>query len=446
MADSIDEQPSYAVEAPRRRRAAAQTDTQPDLAAVTGEMPLVIKPRAPRKPKTTTSESAAIPVTPRVRPIRDDAATTETTAISFSPTSRSRSVPPTTQQQSATSNQTNAASSSGGGAISAALRARLQAERPADTVPSSSTTVTRVAMPRTTTGVQRAVSRPVSVEVQTESQSTATPTTTLHPAISAVSRPESAAASIHYDITMIPGTTRHDTVPIHRRAPILHPKSRIRIHRFVLIGLFVLLCIVGVSVVPISRALGAPLLSWKAEANAFALPTMTPTPGPVYADHPVIGGEHSFVCVALPFARLAQQRMEEQGMEHPWYVSVILAQWGVEQGWSLPSYTGYNWGNVSAIPGYPAVGGIPVAGSPLAFAYAYNPMQGMDYYVIYVQKGYYTGVTAAYPRGPQAQAIAIGQSPWDADHYAINGYVGAKLLNAMNAFDLYRFDNPSAQC
>jgi hypothetical protein len=156
---------------------------------------------------------------------------------------------------------------------------------------------------------------------------------------------------------------------------------------------------------------------------------------------------YSFVCTSLPFARLAQDKQMANGQSHPWYVSLILAQWGVEQGWHMPTYTGYNFGNVSAIGGFPAVGGINVPGSPGAFAYAYTPAQGVSEYVIFTGNGkYYGAVTANYPNGPRAQALALGQSPWDADHYASNGQYGGKLINAMNSYNLYRYDNPNAGC
>jgi hypothetical protein len=247
-----------------------------------------------------------------------------------------------------------------------------------------------------------------------------------------------------YDLTIIPGTQAlsiHDTAPV--RAPRLHVRARKRVHRVVLIVAASLILMAAITFVPLAQAKGSPLAQWLSGANAFAIPTPTATPVPLYPSHPYVSGEHSFVCVALPFARLAQQKMIDEGMSHPWYVSVMLAQWGVEQGWTLPGYTGYNWGNVSGVAGYPAIGGLAVAGSPSSFAYAYTPMQGLDEYTLFTRGGYYAGVTAAYPRGPVAQAIALGESPWDAAHY---GGAGRTLLGVMSAFDLQRFDNPSARC
>jgi len=246
-----------------------------------------------------------------------------------------------------------------------------------------------------------------------------------------------------HPIVVIPGGSQLDTTM--RVAPQLHHTAKVRSHRNVLVGLLIITVVLALSFVPLSRALGAQT-KWLGVANGLALPTITPTPQPIYPDHPVVGGSYNFICTALPFARLANQRMEEAGMSHPWYVSTILAQWGVEFGWSMPSYTGYNFGNVSGIPGYPAVGGINVPGSPSSFAYAYTPLQGVDYYVLFVQNGYYNNVADAYPRGPIAQALAIGASPWDADHYNLGGQWGGKLTSAIQTFDLTRFDNPNVQC
>jgi surface antigen len=165
---------------------------------------------------------------------------------------------------------------------------------------------------------------------------------------------------------------------------------------------------------------------------------------------PQASGEAAFVCAALPFAQLAASDITAgpQAQPHPWYVSVILAQWGVEQGWQMPSMLdGYNVGNVSAIPGQPSVGGTGQPGSPASFAYASTPQQGVADYVLFVQNGLYTSVAAAYPGGPQAQAVALGESPWDAGHYAISGGgPGASLIAAITTYHLTQYDQPGATC
>ncbi|MBA3822289.1 MAG: CHAP domain-containing protein [Ktedonobacterales bacterium] len=221
-----------------------------------------------------------------------------------------------------------------------------------------------------------------------------------------------------------------------------------------------------------------------AQANAFA-PTasvpLTPQPdlnvlpwpgGDAYtalgfirylgpASRPTANTVHRFICAALPFARLAQQ-MElsnpgqgmpnpypwERPLPHPWYVSVLLAQWGVEQGWHLPGYTGYNWGNSSAIPGFPTIGGTGQVGSPGQFAYANSAEQGVEIHTIFTKMGNYTSVAAAWPQGPLAQATALGQSPWDFSHYTADGVPGDSLTNLLSdpTLNLTRYDNQGATC
>jgi LysM domain len=177
------------------------------------------------------------------------------------------------------------------------------------------------------------------------------------------------------------------------------------------------------------------------EAQAQSAPAV---PANTSSQAPAVTGaeatnEQSFVQLALPYAVSAYQQCK-------WPVSLVLAQWGVEQGWHVPSYTGYNWGNVSAITGEPSVKGLPVAGSPTAFAYARTPADGLRYYVIYCHMGYYTGVApAAASGGPNAAAVALGQSPWDAGHYTNINSPGSSLLTTMRVFNLYWYDDPSHQ-
>lgn len=279
---------------------------------------------------------------------------------------------------------------------------------------------------------------------------TATPPETATPTLPPSATRNRNAALTAYDIAVLPGTHRHVRPPVPG-APRRRPGAGARLHRVLLAAVVMMLALMAITAVPLVRGNLLPGVgSFIASASGFSLPTPTPTPSPtpvIYPLHPVVWGESSFVCVALPFARLAQSLQIQDGIAHPWYVSVILAQWGVEQGWSIPSYTGYNWGNVSAIAGYPSIGGTGVWGSPSAFAYAYTPMQGTEYYVIFTMNGWYNGVTNAWSQGPQAQAYALGQSPWDAGHYGENGSgPGGELVGDMNAFNLYRFDNPKTEC
>jgi hypothetical protein len=144
-------------------------------------------------------------------------------------------------------------------------------------------------------------------------------------------------------------------------------------------------------------------------------------------------GVQSFVSYALPYARQAHAQTG-------WPTSVILAQWGLEQGWRIPGYTGFNWGNVAALPGEPTVNGIAVAGSPAAFAYANTPQQGLNYYVRVAKLGYYQGVASAAANGADACARALGASPWDAGHYTATGSPGSSLLSIMRVYNLYWYD------
>ena len=162
-------------------------------------------------------------------------------------------------------------------------------------------------------------------------------------------------------------------------------------------------------------------------------------------------GEPTFVCAALPFAQLAQSDITAgpQAQPHPWYVSVILAQWGVEQGWQMPSQLdGYNFGNVSAIPGQPSVGGTGQPGAPAAFAEAPTPQQGVADYVRFVQNGQYNAVAAAYgAMARRPRPLRWATSPWDAGHYAEGGGgPGASLSAAITTYHLTQYDQPGAHC
>ncbi len=176
------------------------------------------------------------------------------------------------------------------------------------------------------------------------------------------------------------------------------------------------------------------LRSFSGNPNALPTPTMTATPGlpPIPADVPA--NVHHFLTIALPYAVQAHQALQ-------WPTSVILALWGLEQGWNVPSYTGYNWGNVSAIQGEPSVGGINVPGSPAAFAYARTPEDGLRYFLSAARLPYYAKVApAAKQGGPDAAAVALGQSPWDANHYTVTGMPGSSLLAILHDFNFYRLD------
>lgn len=176
------------------------------------------------------------------------------------------------------------------------------------------------------------------------------------------------------------------------------------------------------------------LRSFAGNPNAMPTPTMTAAPGLPPIPNDVPANVHHFLTIALPYAVRAHQALQ-------WPTSVIMALWGLEQGWNVPSYTGYNWGNVSAIQGEPSVGGINVPGSPAAFAYARTPEDGLRYFLSAARLPYYAKVApAAKQGGPDAAAVALGQSPWDANHYTVTGMPGSSLLAIIHDFNFYRLD------
>lgn len=146
-----------------------------------------------------------------------------------------------------------------------------------------------------------------------------------------------------------------------------------------------------------------------------------------------VSGEAAFVAYVLPYAQRAHA-------DTGWPTSVILAQWGLEHGWKLPGFTGYNFGNVAALPGEQTTPGTQVWGSPAAFSYAATPEDGLRQYLHVAHLGYYSGVGAAAANGADAAAVALGSSPWDAGHYTSDGNPGDSLLNIMHSYNLYQYD------
>jgi LysM repeat protein len=168
------------------------------------------------------------------------------------------------------------------------------------------------------------------------------------------------------------------------------------------------------------------------QAHAHGAPAV-----PAVAQPPKLGtarGVSQFIAFVLPYARRAHAQTG-------WPTSLILAQWGVEHGWHLPSYTGYNFGNCGAIPGEPTIGGLNVPGSPSAFSYARTPEDGLRQYVHVAHLGYYMAVAPAAARsGVDAAARALGRSPWDAGHYTDHGDPGSSLLTVLRVYNLYWYD------
>jgi LysM repeat protein len=146
-------------------------------------------------------------------------------------------------------------------------------------------------------------------------------------------------------------------------------------------------------------------------------------------------GVKAFISFVLPYANRAHQQTG-------WPTSLILAQWGVEQGWHTPTYTGFNFGNCGAMPGEPTIAGINVPGSPAAFAFARTPEDGLRQYVHVAHLGYYSQVAPVARRyGVDASARALGRSPWDAGHYTHVGDPGSTLLSVLRTFNLYWYDS-----
>jgi|GEM_PF-4476646 len=170
------------------------------------------------------------------------------------------------------------------------------------------------------------------------------------------------------------------------------------------------------------------------------VPRATPTPSGIPALPALapgvqsVSGAQAFIQFALPYARAAH-------LATGWPTSLILAQWGLEQGWHVPSYTGYNFGNCGAVPGAIQVPGLNVPGSPATFSYAPTPQEGLRIYVYVAHLNYYVAVArAAASGGPDAAARALGQSPWDAAHYTATGNPGSSLIAILHAYNLYRYD------
>jgi LysM repeat protein len=190
-----------------------------------------------------------------------------------------------------------------------------------------------------------------------------------------------------------------------------------------------------------SGSAGAPgSASTPGTAGAASAPTPAPTPTPApVAPTPAptkpsaISGSTAFIQFVLPYAQRAHAATG-------WSTSVIIAQWGVEHGWKLPSFTGYNFGNVASLPGEPTVPGTAAWGSPSHFSYAPTPEDGLRQYVKVAQLKYYAPVTAASKVGANTAAIALGKSPWDAGHYGGASNPGGSLLGVMKSFNLYAYD------
>jgi LysM repeat protein len=178
-----------------------------------------------------------------------------------------------------------------------------------------------------------------------------------------------------------------------------------------------------------------------ASADAMAMPqsstqasaTPAPTSTPLPATPGRVSGEAAFVRFVLPYAQLAHAATG-------WPVSVIVAQWGLEHGWKLPGFTGFNFGNVGLLPGEPNIPGTSAPGSPARFSYAKTPTDGLRQYEKCARLHFYKAIAPAAKISANAAAVALGASPWDAGHYGGASNPGSSLLRIMRQFNLYQYD------
>jgi hypothetical protein len=132
--------------------------------------------------------------------------------------------------------------------------------------------------------------------------------------------------------------------------------------------------------------------------------------------------EQAWVNEVLPYAQVGKQ---DTGV----LVSVILAQWADETAWgtSVAYLEGNNLAGVSP-------GGV-IARYPDLNA-------GLTAWVQTMTLGYYAAVRAA--QGWNAQALALGASPWAAGHYQLPGQAEGSALVAIIADNsLWLYDGPA---
>jgi hypothetical protein len=117
----------------------------------------------------------------------------------------------------------------------------------------------------------------------------------------------------------------------------------------------------------------------------------------------------------------AQRGKGATGLE----VSVILAQWANETGWGSSDFfsQGHN----------------PAGISPGGNVAAYPSLEaGVDAWISTMELSYYNGVRAA--EGRQAQAVALGESPWAGSHYDNGNGPGSMLIEIINENSLWLYD------
>src|SRR5579871_3082409 len=239
-------------------------------------------------------------------------------------------------------------------------------------------------------------------------------------------QPPSAVA----DLWLIAGPTRPGARGLLEQPRQLSPRLRVQLTLLVL-GLLVLLGaqgfvahLAGECIAQSKQScLSLSMFQSPAGSQAGVVSTSGASLPAIPDDLP--GNVRSFIMLALPYAVQAHETLG-------WPTSVVLAQWGLEHGWSVPDAQGYNWGNTTYAPGCSYQGS--------RFCYADTPAEGLREYIYTAQLHYYDSVRAAVPRGADATALELGQSPWDAGHYGGADQPGSSLLTVMHNFNFARFD------
>lgn len=208
------------------------------------------------------------------------------------------------------------------------------------------------------------------------------------------------------------------------------PRRRRALLVYLVVALVVVQALVG-ALTPLGRS--------ERQTFASALGAVAPvvsTPFPSGPTPQPVSSPAAFIQTMLPYAEKAHQDLG-------WPTSVILAQWGMEHGWRLPDFDGWNLANSRPFPDPNGDGGVCYGQRVVRnFCYASTPWIGLAIYEHCAHLSYYRGVAAAARTGGAAAAArALGQSPWDAGHYTVDGVPGDTLLNAMKAFNLYQYDH-----
>lgn len=226
------------------------------------------------------------------------------------------------------------------------------------------------------------------------------------------------------------GQTHALVWPLRRfHGNMMRPKALIV---YMVIFLLIAQTLVG-ALTPLGRSerqvVGGALLALGATTPA------TPTPFPLGPTPPPVSNPAAFITTMLPYA---QQLHRDLG----WPVSVTLAQMGVEHGWMFPDFDGWNLANSKVFPDPNGDGGVCYRQAVVrGFCYAPTPQIGVAIYEHVAHLTYYSAIAqSARAGGAVAAARALGQSPWDEAHYALNGAPGGKLIAAMNTYNLFQYD------